>query len=85
MVDVTEEMVLTLVVPNFNPVISASVFPPAVTLMSIGEFVTVTVKAPDVQPNAVHTDSKNAVHTFRTAFLIPSSSFKKMNKIRHLI
>jgi hypothetical protein len=51
-VEVTEEIVVYLTEPNVNAVISASVFPPAETLMFIGELVTSTVISPEVQQRA---------------------------------
>jgi hypothetical protein len=73
-----EVMAEYLTVPKVRAVMSARVFPPADTLMSMGELVTSTVMAPDVQPKIVHAVKHNAVHTFKTVFRIRSSL--KINK-----
>ena len=51
-VEVTEDIVVYFTEPNVSPVISANVFPPAETLMFIGELVTSTVISPEVQQRA---------------------------------
>jgi hypothetical protein len=77
-VDVAEVMAEYLTEPKVRAVISARVLPPAATLMSMGEFVTVTVILPDVHPKMVHANRHSAVQTLKTEFSI-LSPFSKID------